>query len=56
MLVSHEATEQYQNVPRTFDGLREWLTDRNIEGIVFHHEDGRMAKIKLRDFGLKRGK
>jgi hypothetical protein len=41
-------------VPRTFDGLKDWLATQNIEGIVFHHEDGRMAKIKLRDFGLKR--
>ena len=40
--------------PRDFEGLRTWLTGRDIEGIVFHHEDGRMAKIKLRDFGLKR--
>lgn len=41
-------------VPRTFDALRAWLTDTDIEGIVFHHSDGRMAKIKLRDFGLMR--
>lgn len=41
-------------VPRTFDALREWLTGKNIEGVVWHHPDGRMAKIKLRDFGLKR--
>lgn len=24
--------------------------------LVFHHPDGRMAKIKVRDFGLKRGR
>jgi len=42
-------------VPRTFDGLREWLAVQDIEGIVFHHPDGRMAKIKLRDFGHRRG-
>lgn len=41
-------------VPRTFQGLLEWLRGKDIEGIVFHHPDGRMAKIKLRDFGLKR--
>jgi Family of unknown function (DUF5565) len=40
--------------PRTFSGLKAWLMDRDIEGIVFHHPDGRMAKIKKRDFGLKR--
>lgn len=43
-------------VPRTFDGLKEYLAEHDIEGIVFHHPDGRMAKIKKRDFGLKRGK
>lgn len=26
---------------------------RHIEGIVWHHKDGRMAKIKRRDFGLE---
>lgn len=41
-------------VPRTFDGLLEYFTQYPIEGIVFHHEDGRMAKIKGKDFGLKR--
>lgn len=43
-----------KEVPRSFDGLRDWLATQDIEGIVFHHPDGRMAKIKLRDFGLKR--
>lgn len=40
--------------PRDFDGLREYLRTANIEGIVWHHQDGRMVKIKTRDFGLKR--
>lgn len=40
--------------PRTFHELRDWLNGRDIEGIVWHHPDGRMAKIKLRDFGLGR--
>ncbi len=40
--------------PRDFEGLKKWLEGKNIEGIVFHHSDGRMAKIKLRDFGFKR--
>jgi hypothetical protein len=39
-------------VPRTFEGLRAYLTSEAIEGIVFHHPDGRFAKIKRRDFGL----
>jgi hypothetical protein len=43
------------DVPVTFDGLREFLAGLNIEGVVWHHPDGRMAKIKLRDFGHRRG-
>ncbi len=42
--------------PRDFDGLRAWMEGRDIEGIVWHHPDGRMGKLKLRDFGLKRPK
>jgi hypothetical protein len=38
--------------PRTFDELREFFERAPIEGIVWHHPDGRMAKIKRRDFGL----
>ncbi len=45
-----------ENVPRDFAGLRAWMEGKDIEGIVFHHPDGRMAKIKLRDFGIKRAK
>lgn len=41
-------------VPRTYDGLRDWFGTQDIEGVVFHHPDGRMAKIKGRDFGIKR--
>ncbi len=40
--------------PRDFDGIREYLRDRDIEGIVFHHPDGRMAKVKKKDYGMKR--
>jgi Family of unknown function (DUF5565) len=40
--------------PRTFAGLREWLACHDVEGIVWHHPDGRMAKIKGRDFGKSR--
>jgi len=35
----------------TFEGLREWLLRHlDWEGIVWHHPDGRMAKLKRRDF------
>ena len=55
ILVPHNAIEAFYNVPRTFDSLREWLSQHAyIEGLVFHHPDGRMAKIKLKDFGIRR--
>lgn len=43
-----------RDAPRTFDALRDYLAARDIEGIVWHHPDGQMVKIKARDFGLKR--
>lgn len=37
---------------RSFESIRDYLRDvvPPIEGFVFHHADGRMAKIKRRDF------
>ena len=40
---------------RTFDGVMQYLRDNVIEGIVFHHPDGRMCKVKRSDFGLPWG-
>lgn len=42
------------DAPRTYDALKAWLAEHDIEGIVWHHPDGRMVKIKKRDFGLDR--
>lgn len=39
---------------RSFENLKWILSEQNIEGIVFHHPDGRMAKIRKSDFGIKR--
>ncbi len=39
--------------PSDFEGLEFYLRRNAIEGIVWHHPDGRMAKIKRRDFGLE---
>ena len=44
----------YGDAPRTFDALKHWFKGKDIEGLVWHHPDGRMVKIKKRDFGLKR--
>ena len=41
-------------VPRTFVGLKCFLASYPTEGVVWHHPDGRMVKIKAKDFGLKR--
>lgn len=55
VLIPHGATE-IPAAPRDFEGLRAYLADGRIEGIVWHHPDGRMAKIKGRDFGIRRAK
>lgn len=49
---------QYGDVPRSYAGLRDFLATLDsrfapghlAEGIVFHHPDGRRAKIKRKDF------
>ena len=49
-LVRHDDAEVL-DVPRDFAGLREWLLAHpQYEGIVWHHPDGRRAKLKYRDF------
>jgi hypothetical protein len=53
VLVKHGA-EALHDCPRTFDALREYLSDGAIEGVVWWHEDGRLVKIKGKDFGIKR--
>ena len=54
ILIAHDGLAMESDTSRDFDGLRGFLSGKDIEGLVFHHPDGRMAKIKLRDFGLKR--
>lgn len=43
--------------PPTFDSLFEWMRGPggDIEGVVWHHPDGRMAKLTLSAMGLVRG-
>lgn len=48
----------FDDVPTTYQELKEWLpkqkskfgNDCGIEGIVWHGRDGKMVKIKLKDF------
>lgn len=53
-LIKHSDAEVYENVPLGFEELKQWLEDKDIEGLVWHHPDGRMVKIKKKDYRLKR--
>lgn len=53
-LVQHADAAVIPVPDRSFAGIRDVLEKFPVEGIVFHNEDGRMAKIKKRDFGIKR--
>jgi hypothetical protein len=54
-LVPHTLSVEH-DIPRAFDGMRTYLATREIEGVVFRHPDGRMAKAKRTDFGLPWGR
>jgi len=43
---------RYPDFPRKFDAIKATLAEMAIEGVVWWHPDGRMVKIKTRDFGL----
>lgn len=60
---AHHRLESHANAERIgwdddrdvtqFESLRDmvlWLAEDGIEGVVWHHPDGRMAKLKGRDF------
>lgn len=55
VLVPH-GKEILVDCPRDYHRLREYLRNRDIEGIVWHHPDGRMAKLKGTDFGRRNGR
>lgn len=58
-LISHETAHRLpeRDVPRSFDGLKRVLTDPYFpyKGIVWHHPDGRMAKVEVADFAAGEG-
>lgn len=54
VLIPHSGAEEYHDCPRTYAEIKQWFVDKDIEGIVWHHPDGRMVKIKKKDFGLSR--
>lgn len=54
-LLKHSDFKFPHGVPLTFEGLKDFFTHVDVEGIVFHHKtDGRMCKIRKSDFGIKR--
>ncbi len=55
ILIGHGEIE-LPDFPRDFDGIKARLAASNMEGIVWHHPDGRLVKIKGKDFGIKRKK
>lgn len=48
-LIKHDRLPVRTDVPRDYDGLRDWLASYPGEGVVWHGTDGRYAKIKRRD-------
>ncbi len=53
VLIRH-GKEIIDDAPRTYEKLKIWFEGKDIEGIVWHHQDGRMVKIKAKDYGIKR--
>lgn len=53
VLIRH-GKDVLEDAPRYFNDLKEYLSTGAIEGIVWHHPDGRMVKIKAKDFGIRR--
>lgn len=48
-LLRFDETEVLPDVPRTRDALREYLRGRDIEGVIWVHEDGRTAHVAKAD-------
>jgi len=42
-----------KDVPRDYEGIKEYLKNNYIEGIVFYRTNGEMCKIKRSDFGFE---
>lgn len=51
-LINHTAWE-VTNITRTYKDIKYFLSVNNFEGLVFHN-NGQMAKIKKKDFGMVR--
>ncbi len=54
-LVRHADAEVIDSVVPTYEWLAKWMPSFAFEGIVWHHPDGRMAKVKRKDFRAQAG-
>jgi hypothetical protein len=54
LLIRHGEDELTDCVGWSFEELKEYLTKKNIEGIVFHGDNNKMCKIRKSDFGIDR--
>lgn len=52
VLLKH-GTNILNDVPRTYEGIKQYLKDHYIEGIVFYGDFDKMCKIKRTDFNFK---
>lgn len=54
MLIRHRDAEMLPDAPRSFDLFEAYFRSHDVEGIVWHHPYGQMAKLKARDLGVRR--
>ena len=52
-ILEKHGTRILEDVPRTYEGIRKYLEEHYIEGIVFYRGNGEMCKIKRTDFGFE---
>jgi len=52
ILVKH-GNKILEDVPRDYEGIKQYLKNHYIEGIVFYRENGDMCKVKRSDFNFK---
>ena len=52
-LIKH-GSATFPDAPRDFKRLKVWFADKDIEGIVWHHPNGDMIKMKKSDFRMVR--
>lgn len=49
-LVKHGSVVIDRPSESTFEAFRKWVLSMPFEGVVFHHKDGRMCKLRRKDF------